>query len=1177
MSDLIKTIKINELPEKTVIEHGDIFVIEDANNTQKISAENLIQSIQTSDEITKNFIQKTDVNAPNGVAPLDSDSKLLSTNIPFGSTAKTVFEGNRGKALEDGLDAHLLDKNNPHNVTLAQLGITASASDINSTRSDLTTLINTKVTQEVSDRNTAISNHNLSSTAHTDLRNLIAELTNRLNALADSDDDTLDQMSEIVAYIKTNKELIDNITTSKVNVSDIINNLTTNVTNKPLSAAQGVVLKSLIDALQTTLDTKASSDTLATHTGNTTAHITSTERTNWNDANSQKHTHSNKTVLDGITSALVTSWNNAVTHISDSVKHITSTERTLWNTVSDKVDKVSGKGLSTNDYTTTEKTKLSGIATGAEVNQNAFSNVVVGSTTVAADTKTDTLTFAGSNVTITPDATNDKITIGITKDNVASALGYTPSTSSHTHDDRYYTETEIDTKLSNLAISGTISTATKLATARTIQTNLGSTSAASFDGSANVTPGVTGTLPVANGGTGATTAATARTNLGLGAASTYGVATSVASGGTGLITSGAVYTALADKLSTSGTAASATKLTTDAGNAGVPIYFSGGKPVTCTYGLHADVNRYSGSLASGGWKALGGSSAGTRLTVAYNNDTAPWTSQTYSSTIVFGAQDTKGLLDCGYANPIVTFGGGSVNNSTDDAPKWYMKLAGTNGATYTLPSSSCTLVSTTGSISGNAATATTLATARTINGTSFNGSANITTANWGTARTITIGSTGKSVNGSGNVSWSLSEIGAAASSHTHSYLPLSGGTLTGNLGYKSNYLIKPVADYRTTSGAHTGAITIALPASISNTMVSMWIDVYNYSTNTSFSVHCGGYTYNNSTWANNPFATIYGANHKVRLGHNGTNFVVYIGEIDSSWSYPQISVRDVILGYSPSYSAWSGSWTINFSTAFSNVTFSDSHVAITSKNYTSYCATTSHTHNYAGSSSAGGAANLLAVQRGNEINFKGATSCTHIWFNYRNADTGANSGNTAITTYCFGNKNAGTSSVTLQADNFTGTAANANKLGNYSPSSSASNSTIALRTTDGYLFATHFNQSSSAETPTTSSYIMYANSDGYLRKSSLANIKTILGLGSAAYTASTAYAAASHTHNYAASSHTHAASNITAGTFGATGVVAATGTDYTTNRVRNTVFTTTDPGAGVSSSYANGSIICVYE
>lgn len=58
-------------------------------------------------------------------------------------------------------------------------------------------------------------------------------------------------------------------------------------------------------------------------------------------------------------------------------------------------------------------------------NQNAFSNVKVGSTTVAADTTTDTLELAGSNVTLTPDATNDKVTIGITASNVTTALGNT--------------------------------------------------------------------------------------------------------------------------------------------------------------------------------------------------------------------------------------------------------------------------------------------------------------------------------------------------------------------------------------------------------------------------------------------------------------------------------------------------------------------------------------------------------------------------------------------------------------------------------------------------------------------------------------------------------------------------------------------------------------------------------
>ena len=72
---------------------------------------------------------------------------------------------------------------------------------------------------------------------------------------------------------------------------------------------------------------------------------------------------------------------------------------------------------------------MAGIASGAEVNQNAFSNVTVGTTTIAADNKTDTLTIeAGSNITLTPDTRNDKITIAAT--------------------DTIYNDTEIKNKIS---------------------------------------------------------------------------------------------------------------------------------------------------------------------------------------------------------------------------------------------------------------------------------------------------------------------------------------------------------------------------------------------------------------------------------------------------------------------------------------------------------------------------------------------------------------------------------------------------------------------------------------------------------------------------------------------------------------------------------------------------------
>ena len=165
----------------------------------------------------------------------------------------------------DSLKGHESNKENPHGVTAKQVGLgnveNKSSETIREeiTKSNVTTALG--FTPEASGTaDSKVSAHNTSASAHNDIRNLIAGLTSRLNALADSDDTTLDQMSEIVAYIKANKSLIESITTSKVNVADIINNLTTNVTNKPLSSAQGVVIKGLIDALQNSLNS---------HTGNT--------------------------------------------------------------------------------------------------------------------------------------------------------------------------------------------------------------------------------------------------------------------------------------------------------------------------------------------------------------------------------------------------------------------------------------------------------------------------------------------------------------------------------------------------------------------------------------------------------------------------------------------------------------------------------------------------------------------------------------------------------------------------------------------------------------------------------------------------------------------------------------------------------------------------------------------
>lgn len=76
---------------------------------------------------------------------------------------------------------------------------------------------------------------------------------------------------------------------------------------------------------------------------------------------------SSKSVEEALNKAIGTKANDSdlSSHTNDNMIHINKDERIKWNTVSDKVDKVSGKVLSSNDYTTLEKNKLAGISEGA--------------------------------------------------------------------------------------------------------------------------------------------------------------------------------------------------------------------------------------------------------------------------------------------------------------------------------------------------------------------------------------------------------------------------------------------------------------------------------------------------------------------------------------------------------------------------------------------------------------------------------------------------------------------------------------------------------------------------------------------------------------------------------------------------------------------------------------------
>jgi hypothetical protein len=122
----------------------------------------------------------------------------------------------------------------------------------------------------------------------------------------------------------------------------------------------------------------------------------------------------------------------------------------------------------------------------------------------------------------------------------------------------------------------------------------------------------------------------------------------------------------------------------------------------------------------------------------------------------------------------------------DDKKPWRMLLDSVNAKHY------------------NVGSATKLQTARQINGTNFDGTANITTSYWGTARNFTIGNTTKSVNGSANVSWSFADIGGAPANHSHNYIN-SRGNLNPQTGRTQS--LGNVYSYNTVSGTSSGAPT----------------------------------------------------------------------------------------------------------------------------------------------------------------------------------------------------------------------------------------------------------------------------------------------------------------------------------------------------------------------------------
>lgn len=125
--------------------------------------------------------------------------------------------------------------------------------------------------------------------------------------------------------------------------------------------------------------------------------------------------------------------------------------------------------------------------------------------------------------------------------------------------------------------------------------------------------------------------------------------------------------------------------------------------------------------------------------------------------------------------------------------------------------------------------------------------------------------------------------------------------------------------FTTQSSSLTGGIRIRLPARVEQNypMVKFTVEIYEYIAGYSCKLYISGHT-SDFTWYSVSATVEGGSNveYPVYFGHDDTYFVVWIGDTTETWSYPQVFISDVLVGYtSKQASLWGSNWEITFSTA----------------------------------------------------------------------------------------------------------------------------------------------------------------------------------------------------------------------------------------------------------------------
>lgn len=547
------------------------------------------------------------------------------------------------------------------------------------------------------------------------------------------------------------------------------------------------------------------------HTSNTTSHITSTERTNWNDANNKKHTHSNKSVLDGITSAKVTNWDGVVTNWNKAFYFDSNGDlKVKVNVIGEKEVSAYGAGASGGSGSITIVDALTSTATDAALSANQGRIL------------RELIDNVGGGVSSWNDLTDKPNWITDTKPSYSwSEIGSKPSTftpSTHTHN--YASTVKVGSTSYN--VSGntislpaypTVPSALKNPNALTISLN--GTSQGAYDGSAaksfNITAASVGAAASSHNHNSSYVSS-------LGTNGNY--LTWTKNGTTNNIT--VPYASNSDKLDgMNHTDFESYKLVTiDASglnnNTWYPvtmvignsqqtrIRIEGNTNANATWNSRSDKNMalildYTVNGSQWGWTQVvrtihayqegAGTSSCLRGLGQLTNSSTEYvyvrggakynfyvsrfitptlrtSTYTTSSQSVAPATSAPAAIsrNVAYISDTVAAANKVTNSISFAAGSFGTKsYNGSAAVTVNVPTHTSHLTNNSGfitssaSISGNAGSATKLQTARTINGTSFNGTANITTANWGTTRSIYIQdatatntSSAVSVNGGGN-------------------------------------------------------------------------------------------------------------------------------------------------------------------------------------------------------------------------------------------------------------------------------------------------------------------------------------------------------------------------------------------------------------------------------------------